>query len=54
MATDSGYIGVDELDAYKKSHVSHLLKELNKLGEGKVEIKEEDISFVETEEENEG
>lgn len=54
VATDSGYIGVDELDAYKKSHVSHLLKELNKLGEGKVEIKEEDISFVETEEENEG
>ena len=52
VATDSGYIGVDELDAYKKSHVSHLLKELNKLGEGKVEIKEEDISFVETEEEN--
>ena len=49
VATDTGYIGVDELDSYKKTHVSRLLKELNKLADGKVEINADDIDFVEEE-----
>ena len=53
VATDTGYIGVDELDAYKKSHVSHILKQLNDIADGKYKITEEDIRFEEIDDENE-
>lgn len=51
VATDTGFIGIDELDKYKKEHVSRLLKELNDRAEGKFEITENDIVFEENEEE---
>lgn len=50
VATDCGFIGVDELDSYKKTHVAKILKELNERAAGKFEIKESDIAFEEVEE----
>lgn len=48
VATDTGFISLDELDGYKKEHVSILLKELQNLNT-KVEITEKDLSFDENE-----
>lgn len=53
IASDQGFIGLDELDAYKKEHISQILKQLNELGKDKgVKIEESDVSFEETEEED--
>lgn len=50
VASDMGFIAMDDLDKYKKERISIILKELNsRLEEGKSEIKEEDIQFVEEE-----
>lgn len=53
IACDLGFISPNDLEQYKKDHISDILKELNKLGEGKVaEIKEEDVVFDEVEDED--
>lgn len=52
VACDKGFIGIDELDVYKKEHVSDILKQLNQLGKDKnILINAEDIEFEEGEEE---
>lgn len=53
IASDQGFIGLDELDAYKKEHISQILKQLNELGKDKgVKVEESDISFEESDEED--
>lgn len=53
VACDKGFIGVDELDTYKKEHISQILKELNNLAKDRnVVIETSDIEFTENEEEN--
>ena len=52
IATDCGFIGLDELDTYKKQHVSQILKELNDRANGKFKIEESDISYEEVEDES--
>ena len=53
IACDQGFIGVGELDKYKKEHISQILKELNELGKEKqVNVDVNDIEFTEIEEEN--
>lgn len=49
IATDIGFISNDDLEDYKKEHISTILKELNKLSEGKATIKEDDVTFQEEE-----
>lgn len=51
IASDMGFIAPDDLDAYKKEHIGQILKELNKLAEGKFEIKANEIEFKESEDE---
>ena len=51
IASDMGFIAPDDLDAYKKEHIGSILKELNKLAEGKFEITANDVEFKETEDE---
>ena len=52
IAADRGFISVDDLDDYKKEHVSRILKELQTLAENKFEISETDINYMEVEDEN--
>ena len=52
VATDTGFISLDSLEDYKKNHVARLLKELQNISKGKVNVKESDIEFQELEEEN--
>ena len=52
VATDTGFISVDSLDEYKKNHVSRLLKELQEMAKDGVKVKESDIEFTETEDED--
>ncbi len=51
IASDLGFIAPEDLDAYKKEHIGEILKELNKLAEGKFEINASDVEFSETEDE---
>ena len=51
IASDMGFIAPDDLDMYKKEHIGSILKELNKLAEGKFEITANDVEFKETEDE---
>ena len=51
IASDMGFIAPDDLDVFKKEHIGDILKELNKLAEGKFEINASDIEFNETEDE---
>ena len=51
IASDMGFIATDDLDTYKKEHIGSILKELNKLAEGKFEITANDVEFKETEDE---
>ena len=51
IASDMGFIAPDDLDMYKKEHIGSILKELNKLAEGKFEITANDVEFNETEDE---
>lgn len=46
VATDLGFISPDEIDKYKKEHMSLILKELKDLADGKTDFKEEDITFT--------
>lgn len=52
VATDTGFISLDALDEYKKNHVARLLKELQSMGKDKISVKESDIEFQESEEED--
>ena len=53
ISSDQGFIGVDDLEAYKKERISKILKQLNELGKEKnITVNEEDIEFDEIEEEN--
>lgn len=52
VATDTGFISVDSLDEYKKTHVSRLLKELQDMAKDKVKVNESDIEFTETEDDD--
>lgn len=45
----NGIVGEDELDAYKKSYIKEILKQLENNSNGTKEIKEEDVKFTETE-----
>lgn len=50
IACDKGFIGVDELDTYKKEHISAILKELNNLGKEKsISVEAKDVEFTESE-----
>ena len=51
IASDMGFIAMDELDKYKKEHIGVILKELNKqlTDKGNAEINESDIEFIEEE-----
>lgn len=51
IASDIGFISPDDLDDYKKEHISEILKQLNNIADGKVDIKQEDVVFEEVEEE---
>ncbi len=51
IASDMGFIAPDDLDMYKKEHIGSILKELNKLAEGKFEITANDVEFNESEDE---
>ena len=48
IASDMGFIAPDDLDAYKKEHISDILKELNKLADGKFEINVSEVEFGES------
>ena len=51
VACDKGFIGVDDLDKYKKEHIADILKQLNELGkENNVTVDVGDVEFNETEE----
>lgn len=52
VATDTGFIALDSLEDYKKTHVSRLLKELQNMAKDKLNVKESDIEFKELEEED--
>ena len=51
IATDTGFVSPDDLDTFKKEHISQILKELNKMSNSTEEIKAEDVEFGETEDE---
>lgn len=51
IASNTGFVGMDELDRYKKENIAEILKQLNDLAEGGFDIKESDVSFTEQEEE---
>lgn len=51
IASDLGFIAPDDLDKYKKEHISDIVKELNRLADGKFEINASDVSFSEVEDE---
>jgi hypothetical protein len=48
IATDTGFVGIDELAEYKKQNVSRLLKRLNEEANGTCQISENDITFEES------
>lgn len=52
IACDLGFVAIEDLDEYKKKHVSTILKELNKrlVEKGAETINENDIEFIEEEE----
>lgn len=50
VATDTGFISPDRLEEYKKDHVSRILKELQNISQGKINVKESDIEFNELDE----
>ena len=50
VASDLGFIAMDELDEYKNNHIAHILKELNSVNMGGQDITADDVEFVETEE----
>lgn len=52
IASDLGFIDVEDLDEYKKNHISTILKELNKMGDGKITVTSEDVKFIEEDEES--
>lgn len=52
VATDTGFISPDSLEDYKKNHVARILKELQTMGDNKINVKESDIEFHEIEEED--
>ncbi len=52
VATDTGFISLDSLEDYKKQHVSRILKELQNMADNNVNVKESDIKFEESEEED--
>lgn len=45
VATDTGFLSPDVMDEYKKTHVSQILKELQKLAANKYEITEADLNY---------
>lgn len=51
VATDTGFVGLDDLDTYKKDHISVILKQLKDMAEGNLDIEEKDINFTEVEDE---
>lgn len=54
IACDLGFVSIDDLETYKKEHVSQILKELNRRLEeqGKEKVDVNEIDFIEEEEEN--
>lgn len=51
IASDMGFISPEDLDEYKTKHIGLILKELNKLAEGKFEVKANEVEFGESEDE---
>ena len=51
IASDIGFISPDDLDEFKKQHITEILNKLNEQGNGNVNITEKDITFEESEEE---
>ena len=52
IASDLGFIDIEDLDEYKKTHISQILKELNSKVTNGDKIDEKDVKFIEEEEEN--
>lgn len=53
IACDKGFIGVDELETYKKDHITQILKQLNELGKDKgVKVEASDVQFEEQDEDD--
>ena len=52
IASDMGFIAPEDLDAYKKEHIGDILKELNRLAEGKFDVKASDVEFRESDDES--
>ena len=52
IASDVGFVSVDKLETFKKEHIADILKELNEIGGGNLNIKSEDVVFTETEEDS--
>lgn len=52
IATDTGFISPEVLDTYKKEHVSNILKELKTLAKNNVDVSENDIEYIEVDDEN--
>ena len=51
VACDKGFIGLDDLEKYKKEHITDILKQLNELGKEKdISVDASDVEFNETEE----
>lgn len=47
VASDIGFIDIEDLEDYKKNHISVILKQLNEAGNGAVSVTEGDVQFVE-------
>lgn len=52
VATDTGFISVESLEDYKKTHISVILKELQNRASDGIKVKETDIEFQETEDDD--
>lgn len=49
LCTPHGFYPVEKADEYKKNHIPEILKELNAMSDGTINITEKDINFVEEE-----
>lgn len=47
VASDIGFIDIEDLEDYKKNHISEILKQLNDKANGDTKVKAEDVEFIE-------
>ena len=51
IASDLGFIDIEDVEVYKKEHINEILKQLNDASGGKKQITAKDVEFVESDEE---